>query len=123
MPPTCCTALSPQVPPFYLLRYTFPTVTILYWRRCPDGKLRIEHQIDHHSLFVMFWVLGWPFTAVAERIWRPATGWLWQIMGWGVDLASGALQGVGEALTTVRRALEDRQVPAPPFGGGVERKA
>ena len=70
------------------MRYHLPTVVLLEFRRCPDGEVRICHQFDHHSLFIFFWVLGWPMTAVSEGLLRPLAGRVLATLGWAADAVS-----------------------------------
>jgi hypothetical protein len=85
--------LNVAVAPFYYKRYHLPTIVLLDFRRCPDGKVRISQQFDHHSLFMFYWVLGWPLTAAAEGIVRPLAGRTFAALGWAIDAVAEALEG------------------------------
>jgi hypothetical protein len=39
-------------------------------------RIRICEQVDHHSIFVFMWALGWPFSAVWDLVFRRITGTL-----------------------------------------------
>jgi hypothetical protein len=41
---------------------------------CCICRVRVCEQVDHHSIFVFMWALGWPFSALWDLIFRPFTG-------------------------------------------------
>lgn len=88
--------LNVKLAPFYWRRYHLPTVVVLAWRRDDDGLYRLTQQTDHHSFFAFMVVLGWPVSALAERVVRPLTGKLLTLSGLGVD----ALQDAAAAAIT-----------------------
>ncbi|WIA20456.1 hypothetical protein OEZ85_004865 [Tetradesmus obliquus] len=86
----CWVDLNLKLPPFFLRRYHLPTVVMLRFRHCEDGLIRICEQIDHHSVFVLMWALGWPFSAVWNLVVRRITGTMMSTSGWAVDAAEDA---------------------------------
>eukprot|EP00877_Chromochloris_zofingiensis_P011943 jgi/Chrzof1/7001/Cz02g07070.t1_UROS len=86
--------LGIKVPPFYLLRYTFPTIAILHFKRSEDGKYRIIRQYDHHSLYVFLWIFGWPWMSISQMIMLPMAGVLLSTVGKVVDSISEATENV-----------------------------
>lgn len=86
----CWVDLNLKLPPFFLRRYHLPTVVMLRFRHCEDGLIRICEQIDHHSVFVLMWALGWPFSAVWDLVVRRITGTMMSTSGWAVDTAEDA---------------------------------
>lgn len=117
--------LGIKVPPFYLLRYHFPTLILLRFEeeeeeepeeggggggdeakgggKASGGagggkKLRLVSQSDHHSALALLWLLGWPFTAWSELCMRPLSGWALSRAGLALDAADGARAALGRWL-------------------------
>jgi hypothetical protein len=88
------TNLRIKVPPFYLIPWNFPCVILLDFRRCPDGKVRICKQTDHHSMYVIYWLFGWPMTAVSEGLVRPLAGRVAAALGWATDYLADVWENV-----------------------------
>ncbi|KAI8463503.1 MAG: hypothetical protein J3K34DRAFT_146241 [Monoraphidium minutum] len=82
--------LGIRFPPFYMLRYHFPTVIILRFKEGPDGRPLLAEQVDHHSALAVLWLLGWPFTAISEAFLRPTSGFIISRTGWALDAAMDA---------------------------------
>lgn len=94
--------LKLKMPPFYILRYHFPTIVLLYFRNDPvTGRPKICKQVDHHSAYVLTWLLGWPWIDLSQMVLRPLAGRLFVLFGSVLDTAMDAVDGAKEMVTSL----------------------
>jgi hypothetical protein len=106
--------LNIKIPPFYLARRNVPVVVMLRLRRCPDGRVRVCEQMDHHSVFGFIWAVGAPWTTLFDHLVLPVAGSVAAFNGWALDLvADGVTAAKAWGRSWLQQVLEAAQAAAP----------
>eukprot|EP00879_Flechtneria_rotunda_P020359 GHRR01021411.1.p1 GENE.GHRR01021411.1~~GHRR01021411.1.p1 ORF type:complete len:229 (+),score=61.88 GHRR01021411.1:656-1342(+) len=76
-------------------------------------RIRICEQIDHHSIFVTMWALGWPISALFDNVIRRATGAILCTTGWAIDTAQDATQAAWDCSRSLVAGVLNQTLPQP----------